>query len=58
MANDKRGLFSSIFGKKPDLEAEEAAELEARQRLERRIEQALADVTVELGPETAARNAA
>ena len=44
MANGKRSLFSSIFGrgKKQNTEAEEAAELEARQKLEERIQQVLA----------------
>lgn len=44
MANSKRSIFSSIFGlgKKQNTEAEETAELEARQRLERRIEEVLA----------------
>jgi hypothetical protein len=48
MANDsKRGVFSSLFGRnKRDKEAEEAAELEAKQRLELRIEQALAGFSV------------
>lgn len=44
MAN-KQGLFSSLFGgsKKVNQEAQEAAELEARERLEKRIEQVLAE---------------
>ena len=44
MANSKRSLFSSLFGrgKKQNAEAEEAAELEARRRLEERIQQVLA----------------
>lgn len=51
MANDrKRSLFSSLFSRenRKNQEAEEAAELEARQKLERRIEQALADMSVRL----------
>lgn len=45
MENGKRSLFSSLFGrgKKQNREAEEAAELEARQKLERRIQQVLAE---------------
>src|ERR1700747_1615162 len=44
MANEKRSLLSSLFGrgKKQNKDAEEAAELEAKQRLEKRIEQVLA----------------
>lgn len=44
MANSRRSLFSSIFsrGKKLNKEAEEAAELEARRKLELRIQQILA----------------
>lgn len=57
MANDsKASVFSSIFGrgKKERKEAEEAAELEARQRLERRIEQALSGMSVGLLDSSAA----
>lgn len=45
MANEKRSLLSSLFGrgKQQNKEAEEAAELEAKQRLEKRIEQVLAE---------------
>ncbi|HEY2469057.1 MAG TPA: hypothetical protein VGI45_14635 [Terracidiphilus sp.] len=45
MENSKRSIFSSIFGrgKKQHKEAEEAAELEARQKLEKRIQQILAE---------------
>jgi hypothetical protein len=49
MANgNKQGFFSSIFGgsKKPDLEEQEAAEREARQKLEKRIEQVLAEAAL------------
>jgi hypothetical protein len=45
MANGKRSLLSSIFGlgKKQNKEAEEAAELEARHKLEERIQKILAE---------------
>jgi hypothetical protein len=45
MANGKRSLFSSLFGlgKKQNKEAEEAAELEARHKLEERIQRVLAE---------------
>lgn len=45
MAN-KRSLFSSIFGRgrKQHKEAQEAAVLEARQKLEKRIQQVLAEM--------------
>ena len=44
MENDKRSLFSSLFGrgKKQNKEAAEAAALEARQKLEQRIQEVLA----------------
>ena len=44
MENDKRSLFSSLFGrgKKQNKEAAEAAALEARQKLEQRIRGVLA----------------
>lgn len=46
MANSKRSLFSSLFGggKKQRKKAEEAAGLEARQKLEKRIQQVLAEL--------------
>ena len=44
MANDrKRGFFSSLFGRRRPTEAEEMAELEAKHRLEERIQQILAE---------------
>lgn len=61
MANDsKTGIFSTFFGRgnKAQKEALEAAELEARQRLERRIEQALAVVSDTLEAQDIQRDAA
>jgi len=44
MANDqRRGFFSSLFGKKKQTEDEIIAELESKQKLEARIQQILAD---------------
>jgi hypothetical protein len=47
MANGKRSLFSSIFGigKNQNKEAEEAAEIEARHKLEERIQRVLAEAS-------------
>jgi hypothetical protein len=47
MANDrKQGFLSSLFGKRKPTEEEETAALESKQRLEARIEQALAERAV------------
>lgn len=44
MTNGRKHSFFSLFGsKKQDIEAQEAAEREARQKLEKRIEQVLAE---------------
>ncbi len=47
MANDRRqGFFSTLFGKRKLTEEEEIAEQESKQRLEERIQQALAERAV------------
>lgn len=47
MANNKKqGFFSTLFGKRKSTEEEEIAEQESRQRLEERIQRALAERAV------------
>jgi hypothetical protein len=47
MANNKKqGFFSTLFGKRKPTEEEEIAEQESRQRLEERIQRALAERAV------------
>ena len=47
MANNKKqGFFSTLFGKRKPTEEDEIAEQESRQRLEERIQRALAERAV------------